>query len=56
MFSHEVCEHLKLVEVTSSAIRIERSFSSPEVVRDNVEVITGITERFVSWLVRVSAA
>jgi hypothetical protein len=56
MFSHEACEHLKLVEVTGSAVRIERSFSSPEVVRDDVEVITGITERFVSWLVRVSVA
>jgi hypothetical protein len=56
MFSHEVCEHLKLVEVTGSAIRIKRSFSSPEVVRDNVEVITGITERFVVRLVRVSVA
>jgi hypothetical protein len=40
MFSHEVHEHLKLVEVLGSAIRIERSFISPEVVRDNVEVIT----------------
>jgi hypothetical protein len=56
MFSHEACEHLKLVEVTGSAIRIERSVSSPEVVRDDVEVITGITERFVSRLVRVSVA
>jgi hypothetical protein len=56
MLSHEACEHLKLVEVMGSAIRIERSFSSPEVVRDNVEVITGITERFVSQLVRVSVA
>jgi hypothetical protein len=57
MFSHEACEHLKLVEVTGcAAVRIERSFSSPEVVRDDVEVITGITERFVSRLVRVSVA
>jgi hypothetical protein len=56
MFSHEACEHLKLVEVTGSAVRIERSFSSPDVVRDDVEVITGITERFVSRLVRVSVA
>jgi hypothetical protein len=57
MFGHEACEHLKLVEVTGSAIRIKRSsFSSPEVVRDDVEVITGITERFVSRLVRVSVA
>jgi hypothetical protein len=56
MFGHEAREHLKLVEVTGSAIRIERSFSSPEVVRDNVEVVTGITERFVSRLVRVSVA
>jgi hypothetical protein len=56
MFSHEVHEHLKLGEVTDSAIRIKRSFSSPEVVRDDVEVITGITKRFVSRLVRVSVA
>jgi hypothetical protein len=57
MFGHEAREHLKLVEVTAgSAIRIERSFSSPEVVRDDVEVVTGITERFVSRLVRVSVA
>jgi hypothetical protein len=56
MFSHEACEHLKLVEVMGSPIRIERSFSSLEVVRDDVEVITGITERFVSRLVRVSVA
>jgi hypothetical protein len=38
MFGHEARENLKLVEVTGSAIRIKRSFSSPEVVRDNVEV------------------
>jgi hypothetical protein len=41
---------------TGSAVRIKRSFSSPEAVRDDVEVITGITERFVSRLVRVSVA
>ena len=53
---NEAREHLYLVEVTGSAIRIKRSFSSPEVVRDDVEVITGITERFVSPLVSVSVA
>jgi hypothetical protein len=53
MFGHEACEHLKLVEVMGSAVRIERSFSSPEVVRDDVEVITGITERLCLWCEKV---
>ena len=32
------------------------SVSSPEVVRDDIEVITGIAERFLSWLVSCSVA
>jgi hypothetical protein len=51
-----VRKHLKLVEVTGTAIWIKRSFGSPEVVGDDIEVITGISERLFACLIASSVA